>query len=155
MRRALGFVVLTLAVAACGSSGVTRSSYAQKANALCSRYTKRLERLQLTQPTKASVRRLLDRTVRIVRDENAALRAVEPPRSERKGVHAMLAAREQLVDVFARNRDAIAELAVSSAQGRDPKAVARLQAILGPPQERARRLTLALGLKTCAREFRT
>ena len=155
MRRVLGLSVVIVAVAGCGSSGVTKSSYAKRANAICARYTRQVNSLSLGEPTKPAMRRLLDQTVHIVRKENSTLRRLEAPGSERKDVRAMLAARDALVNALARNRDAIAALAVSSEQGRDPKAVARLQAILGRPQERARQATLALGLNTCAREFRT
>src|SRR5205814_10156648 len=111
MRRVLGLSVVIVAVAGCGSSGVTKSSYAKRANAICARYTRQVNSPNLGEPTKPAMRRLLDQTVHIVRKENSTLRRLEAPGSERKDVRAMLAARDALVNALARNRDAIAALA--------------------------------------------
>ena len=157
MRRLIVVLAFLALAAGCGKSGVTKKGYAKKANAICARYTKKVNALQLGAPTKREMLRLLGRTVQLVRRENAALRGLQAPSAERKDVSAMLGARDALADVFAQNENAIADYALSAATGGGgaAKARARLQALLGPPQARAKRLTEKLGLGTCARELKS
>ena len=154
--RGLVLLGLILVLAACGSSGrgKSKSTFAKEANAVCSRYQKKID--ALPPPRRPSeTRPLLDRTIALARQERRALARVRPPRGQRSKFRRELAGRDELLAAFANEKDAIVRYTFDVARGRSGKnALRAIAADLNPRQEKVRRLDEELGLTSCLNEFR-
>jgi hypothetical protein len=84
VRRVLVVTVSTLALAACGSGneGPTRIEYAQRADAICSRYNQQTATLRTRRADVKELARIAERTLVLLDRATARLRALAIPSDE-------------------------------------------------------------------------
>src|SRR5215216_1474528 len=117
MRRLLIPLAMSVALVACGDSGVSKSAYVAKADAFCAkanaegkRRNARLAQIATEAHSESefwgkAIPELED-GLEWARDQQAAFRRIEPPEDDRDTVEAIHAANEKELDIFARAVDA-------------------------------------------------
>lgn len=144
MRRILGVTVCMLVLAACGSGskGPTRIEYAQRADAICSRYNQQTARLRGRSADVKALAHIADRTLVLLDRATARLRALEIPHGEETAARRWLDSLGRLrVDVV-KIRDA--------ARANDLAAVRAVAITAERDNETSNALARRLGLTACS-----
>jgi hypothetical protein len=97
---------LTLAACGSGSKGPTRIEYAQQADAICSRYKQETSALRARSGTVKELARIAERTLVLLDQTTAQLRALPMPQDETKAAGAWLDSLRRLRRDVVRIRDA-------------------------------------------------
>ena len=144
MRRVLAIATCTFALAACGSDnrGPSPIEYAQRADAICSRYNQQTARLRDRGTGVENLARIADRPLALLDRATARLRALPTPRDESEAAQRWLASLQRLhVDVV-KIRDA--------ARANDLATVRAAAVIAERDDEASNALARRLGMTACS-----
>jgi hypothetical protein len=140
-------VGLAILLSGCGggSQRLSRSQFVDQANAICVEYEKKVSKVMAgIQPgNEAQIARAIDRALPVIRDGNAELRALKPPKELRQRFDRWLRTADEEVAGAEALRDAIRK--------RDPRAERTAFGRLRSTDARQDRLARGgLGLSRCA-----
>ena len=146
MRRTAALLAATaiLLVAGCGGGGgrLSKGDYAKKADAICSKYNRKVEALG-TPKSLTDIPSFADRALKLTRQGNGELSKLKPPKSEEQTAKEWVAQNELVAKAVADLRDAAKKNDRAAIQA----ALRRGQAA----NRTANGLARDLGLSVCAR----
>jgi hypothetical protein len=140
--------MLTIAlVAGCGggTSGerLTRDQYAEKADAVCSKYKQKTDALERPADL-AGLARIADQTVSILRDARGEFHKLRPPANEQATADAWLDQFDLLIQDVEQIRD--------KAKAKDIGAVQKIAQTSLQHNQRANELGVKLGMTVCSKD---
>jgi len=142
MRR-VAFVLLVLIAAGCGGgSRLSKTDYAKRADAICSKYNAKINALGRPGGIKA-LPSYVDRALPIARNGNDELRGLKAPKSEEKTAKEWVDQNDAVVAAMERLRDA--------AKGGDRSGIQVALTEAGTANRAANRFARRLGVRVCAR----
>ena len=147
VRRA-SLLLLTIAlVAGCGGGGsgerLTRDQYAEKADAICSKYKQKTDALERPSDL-AGLAKIADQTVSILHDARGEFRKLRPPANEQATADAWLDQFDLLIQDVEEIRD--------KAKANDVSAVQQIAQKSLEHNQRANELGSQLGMTVCSKD---